>query len=303
MYLGIKIGPKNWRAKLESKLTIRHVEVYFDLARGADYQAMFAALRERGIQAGLHASSQLPGGIWCNVITEDREVRSSSIDLFERTIDVAAEKHMRFIVIHPGAFRIPALRGGRVVMVKGETSLSTGQELLQEAAAHLIAYGRARAVHVWMENLPGLEFASYDPEDRVHTADPLFPSHQVLLAMAQRGAGLCLDLAHLLAEVNALGWVGEEAWQRVGEISRQMAPYVRHLHLSTIAPPWNGTDSHNGFLADDYALDAVPAPDQVIAWLSSFAGRDLWVIPEPYGGADVHLRNYRQIASWMEQIE
>ena len=77
------------------------------------------------------------------------------------------------------------------------------------------------------------------------------------------------------------------------QATMQLAPYTRHLHLSTVTPPFNGVDSHEGFLAKDYAQGALPSLEQVANWLRLFKDEKVWVIPEPFGNADVHLRNHR----------
>ena len=79
-----------------------------------------------------------------------------------------------------------------------------------------------------------------------------------------------------------------------------LAPYTRYVHLSTVVPPWNGTDSHNGFLPQDYAQGARPSRLETVAWLRLFDPQ-VWVIPEPSGGADVHLANVRRLRSWLER--
>ena len=55
-------------------------------------------------------------------------------------------------------------------------------------------------------------------------------------------------------------------------------------------------------LETDYARGAIPTREQVLSWLRHFAGRDVWVIPEPDGGAAVHLANYRLLSEWMGSI-
>ena len=79
----------------------------------------------------------------------------------------------------------------------------------------------------------------------------------------------------------------------------QLVPYARHLHISTTVPPWNGTDSHTGFLEEDYARGAIPSRAQLLDWLSLFQERDVWIIPEPWGDAEVHLANYDVLRAWM----
>lgn len=129
-----------------------------------------------------------------------------------------------------------------------------------------------------------------------------FVPYGVLRGLGDHGVGLCVDLGHLYAEVMADGTQGEECFSRVVAATRELAPYARHLHLSTTVAPWNGTDSHNGFLEADYAQGAVPTGEQTVSWLRLFDGRDAWVIPEPYGGGAVHLANCTVLCRWMERI-
>ncbi|MBN1641356.1 MAG: hypothetical protein JXA09_08970 [Anaerolineae bacterium] len=119
--------------------------------------------------------------------------------------------------------------------------------------------------------------------------------------MGERGAGLCVDVGHLYAEMAARA-PGEDVYSQVMAATRELAPYARHVHLSTVVPPWNGTDSHNGFLESDYAQGAAPGREQLLAWLRLFDGREVTAIPEPDGGADVHLANYDRLSGWMENL-
>ena len=131
--------------------------------------------------------------------------------------------------------------------------------------------------------------------------DAGFIPYTVLRELGEQGVGLCIDIGHLYAEVVGDGMSEETLFSRVMAITAELVPYSRHLHLSTTIPPWNGTDSHNGFLEPDYALGAVPSCNQVVLWLRLFDGHDLGVIPEPYGGVEVHLANHRVLRACIEK--
>ena len=75
MHLGIKVGPDNWREKLLTGLSVRHVEVYhnFNLVQAHDDAPLYAWLRANGVQGRLHASSSLPGGVFATLGTPDVE--------------------------------------------------------------------------------------------------------------------------------------------------------------------------------------------------------------------------------------
>jgi sugar phosphate isomerase/epimerase len=301
MHLGIKVGPDNWREKLLTKIDVRHIEVYANFTLDDDYEPLFAWMREHGVQGRLHTSTPLPGDVFATLATADRAIRQASADLVRHTVDVAAENGMRAIVVHPGSYRIPRIRNSRVEIVGPETSPEEGSRWLTQEVLRLLAYGRERDVELLIENMPGREFASYNPIDRAGSVDVRFVPYRRLRALGEAGIALCIDLAHLYTELMVSGTGHDnDLYGRVMSATTELAPYTRHVHLSTIAPPWNGTDSHTGFLEQDYAQGAIPTREQLLPWLRLFAGRDVWVIPEPSGGADVHLANYDMLSEWME---
>jgi sugar phosphate isomerase/epimerase len=297
MQLGLKVGPANWRQKLDNDLGIGCAEVFFDLARADAYPALFAWLRGHDVWAGLHVSTRLDGGVIPNLATADPEVCRSSVALLERSLDVAAEQGMRFVVFHPGSYRDVRIREGRVALVGKAVPKQEGRRQVIEETLRLAAYGRERGVELLAENLPAREFAAYDPEERAPAVDAEFVPYTVLRALGERGVGLCVDVGHLYAEAAAAGSGTDGLFFWVMAATRQLAPYARHLHVSTTAPPWNGTDSHNGFLEADYAQGALPTIEELVSWLQLFPRRDVCVIPEPGGGPEVHLANYARLCA------
>lgn len=300
MHLGIKIGPGNWDAKLDNGLHIAHAEVYFDLDRLPQYRPMFDWLQAHGIHAGLHASTMLDDGLTPNLAVQDVGVRRASIDLLRRTIDVAAGERMHFVVVHPGSYRACGVRGGRTILAGEPTPPELGDRLLIEAMCSLAAAGRAQGIEVLAENMPGRDYISYEPLDRGETVDVGFVPYTVLRTLGELGVSLCLDVGHLYAERMAYQ-TGLDPAQWVMAVTPELVPYTTHVHLSTTVPPWNGSDSHSGFLPADYALGAVPGREQLLAWLGLFDGREVLAIPEPAGGTEVHLENYRTLQAWLEQ--
>jgi sugar phosphate isomerase/epimerase len=329
MHLGIKVGPDNWREKLlESELDVHHVEIYHNFAYVDDYPPLFAWLRERGLQGRLHASTSLPGGVYPTLATADREIRSASADLARRTLDVAAREGMSAVVVHPGSCLIPRLHRGRVEVIGEATSAEEGRRWATEEVLRLAGYGRARGVEPLIENMPGREFAAYDPVDRTTGMDVRFVTYGLLRGLGEQGICLCVDVAHLYTELMVDG-AGPHAarsedrpqpvqgvpgpdglYSRVRIAAAELAPYARHLHLSTVTPPWNGTDGHGGFLEADYALGAIPAREQLLSLLALFAereeeplaGQETWIVPEPDGGAAAHLANYGRLREWLGEM-
>jgi sugar phosphate isomerase/epimerase len=300
MDLGIKVGPDNWREKLLSGLSVRHVEVYHNFNLAEDYAPLYAWLHANGVQARLHASTPLPGGVFCTLGTPDAEVRGASVAMLKRAIDVAAKDGLDGVVIHSGSYLVPRLRAGRVGVFGPDTSSGEGQRWLREALDELANCGRARGVELLIENMPGREFAGYGPMDRSSGVDVRFVRYETLCELGAAGFALCVDLAHLYTELMVDKRSNGNLNARARDAVERLAPYARHVHLSTVTPPWNGTDGHSGFLERDYALSAIPGREELLALLEPFAGRDVWLIPEPLGGAEVHLDNYRRLLEWLQ---
>jgi sugar phosphate isomerase/epimerase len=302
--LGIKVGPDDWQDKLRDLadpncLPVEHVEVYLNLARFDAYVPLLSWLRERGMSVGLHASTSLADGLMLNLGSPDPHVRAESASLLERTIDVGAETGMRHVVVHPGSCRDWEIRGGRTYCRGAPATPQERDRHVIDALLRLAAHAAGQGVALLAENMPAYDFAAYEPPDRIHVVDVGFVPYRLLAQLGQRGVGLCVDLGHLYAEMSALG-PGVDPTPQVMAATRALAPYAGLVHLSTVVPPWNGTDSHNGFLDADYALGAIPGRAQLLAWLELFPGDGLCAVPEPSGGAAVHLDNVRVLRSWME---
>ena len=233
-----------------------------------------------------------------NLGSADPQVRAASAALVQRTIDVAAEAGVAHVVVHPGSCRDWGIRDGRTYL-RGTPATPEGRDReTVSALLRLAAYGVERGVVVLAENMPAYDFASYEPLDRAHVIDVGFPSYRLLAELGARGVGLCVDVGHLYAEMSAQA-PGVDPTPQVMAATPALAPYARLLHLSTVVPPWNGTDAHTGFLETDYARGAIPTRAQLLAWLALFDGDRLCAVPEPDGDAAAHLDNYRVLRAWL----
>jgi hypothetical protein len=231
--------------------------------------------------------------------------------LYKRTIDVAAEHGLDGVVIHSGSILVYLPRR-RIEIVGPATSVEEGRRWLREALDELGAYGRARGVEPLVENMPGREYAGYGPVDRSSSVDVQFVGYQTVCELGQAGFSLCVDLGHLYTEMMVDEDAGHGDVPTTGAVNglhecvrdavARLVPYTRHVHLSTVSPPWNGTDGHSGFLESDYARGAIPGREQLLCLLEPFSGREVWLIPEPYGGSEVHLANYRRLAGWLRAV-
>ncbi len=212
------------------------------------------------------------------------------------------------------------MHAGRVEVIGVETPAEEGRRFAAEEMLRLVEYARARGVEPLFENMPGREYVGYGPVDRSTGVDVRFVPCSLLRDLGQAGVSLCVDVAHLYTElmVDGSGFHPHGSsyarhnglHPRVRAAARGLAPYTPHLHVSTITPPWNGTDGHSGFLDADYALGAIPTRDQLLPLLEPFSRSsltggdrlDTWLIPEPSGGSEVHVANYNRLREWLKAI-
>src|SRR3989344_5773564 len=103
MILGIKVGP-NKNSFLDLELTgAPFAEVWFNINRADEYTELFAELKRRKMQVGLHFWGILDGGISASFGYPDQFVLDNSAALVKETIDIAARNTFQYVNIHPGS--------------------------------------------------------------------------------------------------------------------------------------------------------------------------------------------------------
>jgi hypothetical protein len=74
----------------------------------------------------------------------------------------------------------------------------------------------------------------------------------------------------------------EEMWRVLFDFTEETAESTDLLHVNTLLPPYNGTDSHDGITDGDFKRRVFPNRDQLKRLLSLFKDRDdVYLIPEP----------------------
>ena len=83
MYLGIKVGPDNWREKLLNGQSVQHVEIYHNIDLVDDYRPLYAWLRANGVGAltSIRSAAMVADGEWHHVaMTYDGEKLTFYLD-------------------------------------------------------------------------------------------------------------------------------------------------------------------------------------------------------------------------------
>lgn len=296
MTIGFKTGPRTWE---ESKVIVEEdgatmCEIWFDVRKAAEYQPMFDWLAARKVKIGLHYWGLIDDKIKPNLCASNAHIRAATIDQMMQTITIAHEIKAVYVNIHPGAQALEEMNFDRRTqeLVPGEkVGEAKAWQALSESAKQLQDYAQQRDVLLTIETLPGREAEKYEARESLY--DPGNASLDWLLKLGQQGNFIANDITHTSSTLAIVNNDPVVMWQGLMDFSRQAAAQTRLVHLNTMIPPFNGTDSHNGLLEEDWAGDAWPNLDQIREFLTLFKNRDdVFIVPEPR----LNMReNYQQL--------
>ena len=100
--------------------------------------------------------------------------------------------------------------------------------------------------------------------------------------LADLGYPICFDIGHTIGQYITDN--RDELFKYLLRAAKEMLPSIGLIHVTTNAPPFNGVDSHNGVLEEDFKQGVLPNKVQLIKLLSLFKDKDVWLIPEPPTG-------------------
>lgn len=300
MFTGIKIGLTDWKNKLiQTKPSV--CEVYFRLDKKEEYQEMFNFLQKNKISTGLHFWGFLPGNYLPNLAFADSQIALASKKLLKQTIDIASQRHFSYVNFHPGSFFLAKVDFEKLCFIptKKQSSFSEGKKFLLRNALELNDYAKKRGVDFLLETITCRDPENwYHAQGRQKTFNLKNVSVKILVKLSQKGIKICNDMNHtLMDEISA---DKDFLWQKLIEKTKFLLPMTKVVHLNTMIPPFNGTDSHHGFTAEDYQIGAFPPKEKIIEFLKLFQNKDVWIIPEPYKN---HRKNYQIIKEMIKLTE
>lgn len=300
MIIGFKTGPANWA---EGQRIVEEdggsmCEVWFRIDRADDYDTMFSWLRARNVAIGLHYWALVDGQIKPNISARDEAVRAETVRQIKRTIEAASDLEAVYVNIHPGALLLEKInfenRTQQLVVgqkAAGLTWQESDTERCLEVVADLTAYARERGVLLTIETILARELVSFD--HREPTYESATTPLSCMARLAEAGFAIANDITHTVT------WFGLEnpdrgyQWEKLLAFTNKIAPATRLLHINTVQPPFNGTDSHDGILPADFANGVFPSQDQVRHIIDIFRNRpDVFIVPEP---REYMQENYREL--------
>ena len=296
MKIGIKCGHDNW------KYVFDHVrpacaELWWRLDWDDRYGDIYHKLHELHIPFGMHFWAITSGGFEPNIAYAPDGVAEESAELVRRSIDIAAREGATYLNIHPGSYALRKLDLDNKVMTVLDCHILSPDELvatLSFQTKKLDAYAKSKGVMLLVETVPANEPAHWrDDAGRDDVQKGYGISPDVLIELARDGRYITNDFGHTIAS-----WVSEDRdflAKKLEDVTIALASQTKLIHLNTVRPPFNGTDSHDGVTSEDFSRNVLPDKEQTIRLLALFKDRsDVWIVPEPQ--ADRMVENYEEIA-------
>ncbi len=305
---GIKIGPQDWREKLE-KTRAQYCEVWYRVDWEERYEEMFRYLEDHSIHTGLHFWGVLDGNVAPNLAYPDVNIWKPTLELVQNNIIIASQHKFDYVNIHVGNAALEHLDLDRHFLKIIENSTvdpNSARQTLFEHAPKLHTFAKDHGVRLIIETVP-----SREPEHWQTLEGRLYPHQNYALSNSvveelgkQFGIAVCNDFTHTAAEgctTAANATIDREfLWQYLLARTQALAPYTKLIHCNTMSEPFNGTDSHDGITDEDFSHHVFPSKDQCKTLLSLFSNRDdVWVVNEP---RDHHEENFFALQKMRDAI-
>lgn len=288
MKIGIKTGLKNYQDLDEVQPDF--CELWFHSGKIDEYDELFAAIKRKGCQHGLHFWGALEDGTLANLAYPDKEVLNSSIELVKKTIDVAAKEGSWYVNVHPGGAQL-----ARIDFVKDSLepygAVATFEECQKTATSSLqilLDYAKSKDVLLLLESVPPVSTDSIKHRRPVYTGELPFAYVEGILTTLPQ-LQFTNDFGHTASNLISDDRTQISAY--LFDKTKKYAPRTRLIHTGFLIPPYNGTDYHGNLYEDIFkTAAAIPNESELVALLNLFRDRtDVGVIVEPSGS---HPRNF-----------
>lgn len=301
MLTGFKTGPQTWdiAQKIVTEDNPPLCEIWFQIEKAQEYTTMINWLNRADMKVGLHHWGIALGNHKTNLMTSNSAVRTATIQQIKETINHAAAWGCVYVNAHPGALNLEKINfdtRSQALVPNSATPAAEARKLLLEAAQKLTAYAREKDVTLTLETLPGAENEHFEVRDNWYDPGNATLADSKMLVKA--GIFMANDITHTLSSLARTKTDPEYMWTELLKFTERTKKQTKLIHLNTMLPPFDGTDTHNGFLPEDIAAGAWPSHDQFIEFLKIFEDSDVFVIPEPHSNMQ---ENYRALKNLITQ--
>ncbi len=302
MLLGMKVGPQKQSFHDVSQVRPPFVEVWFNICRASEYTELFNYLKARNIKIALHFWGTLPDGLCVNIAYPDPTILKASMELYRRSIDIAASYDGLYVNIHPGASALVRMDIEREIfsLASDPEPQKRSQEVFLEHALALHAYAAKLGIFLTVETVP---LRVYNYWSTVKDRTQSFSVHELtidaLVRFQKAGGYVANDFSHTAAGIITQNQYAVR--RHLIDSTRALRSGTRLIHLGFIVPPYNGTDFHDQ-LDNQAFTDGNAVPDAALTkeLLGMFAGRnDIYALAEPSWD---HPKNFFLAKGLLESI-
>lgn len=301
MIAGIKIGLEDYKEKIPLTRA-KFAEVYFRFDKSELYPDLFLTLKQKGLAAGLHYWGTVRNNFLYNLAHPNKEIRQETLAQIKQTIEIACCYKLKYVNVHPGNYRLVKINLNQHTFEDGGYAVDKkiGWEILLENIKILHRYALERNVLFLVETVP--KYYSpvwYSLRSRLKPLDLADPDVKTLIDIANKGFFVANDLGHTLA--NEVSDNRSYLFKKLKERTVLLAKQTKLIHINTVNPPFNGTDTHNGILESDFQAGVLPTKSQLKEILSLFKNRnDVFLIPEPL---EKHEENFLVLQEIIRSIK
>ncbi len=306
MMIGFKTGLKNWPdgQKIVEEFGGKMCEIWYNIHTPEVYQPMISWLEERDVTIGLHHWGVAGGKYKTNLATPHHSIRSETMQQIKDTIMRAAKlKRPAYVNAHPGSYMVEIvdLTTGHQSPKEGtEVSSHEANQLFLDAAEELFRFAHEKGVVLTLETLPAGE--QYTPENRERFYVPTNIPLDIMRTLTEQGGYIANDLTHSTGQIAYKNTDMEQVWNELLAFTQSVSNNTRLLHVNTVVPPYNGTDSHSGITTENFALDCFPKREQLKQILSIFKDReDMYVVTEPE--VTRTIENYQALTELVSELQ
>jgi sugar phosphate isomerase/epimerase len=242
--LAIKMRGQDFAAYDLSAVDFDLVEAHVHFADREDYEPILAELKKRGIRAGVHYDWPIDGEVLPSFAVEDRELRKRTIADLERAIDWCADRSAEYLVYHAGprrAWRLPR-QTQRLEPMGQETAADQSAAMFLAEGERLAELAARKGVQLAVESETDHKPIDFSrgphPTELIQLGEQ---SPETILALAARGAPICVDFANLTTAFAAPDGssTADGLHQRMLDFCARVMPSDRLVvHVVGVDPPY-----------------------------------------------------------------
>lgn len=284
MKAGIKIGPQDGIAILKQSQA-KYCEVWFRLDLKEKYYPLFEYLKKNNIAFGLHFWAMVDGKYFPNLLYYKKNITQETFTLIKQTIDIAHKWQAKYVNFHPESYHLSLLDLNKSIVKLADVNEPIDREKSFQQLVYYLekikSYSEKRGIVPIIETVP-----KYNPSDikniKKGRENPQLSEGletERFYQLAQLDYPICLDISHTTNQIITQN--KDKLFAYLLTATKKMIRTISLLHVNTVMPPFNGVDSHDGVLEEDFKKGVFPSKVQLMKILSLFKNKNIWLIPEP----------------------